>query len=331
MLNFRQIEVFRAIMLTRTMSAAAKMINASQPGLSRMIKHLEGRLGFLLFDRVHGRLVPTAEANALFQEIEHIHHSIENLDHIVARLGAGENLVFRLGASPSLGRGFAPELLRGLQSTHPRLVIQFDILSVDQVGDYLIAGRCEYALTLYPLDHPNLLSTPIGSTPLVAILPVGHALLAKKSLGIDDLVGERLISFAPDSPHARAIASMSQRAGVALRVSTRVRFAETACAFVERGLGVSIVDDQTAQDSGFTGIVRVPLRDAVAMPIVMHRSRTTPRSKVSATFERLCRDFGAAPPAMRTTALSRAPAVSRAPLVSRTRIAIPAPTGKRAR
>ena len=58
MLNFRQIEVFRAIMLTRTMSAAARMLRSSQPGLSRMIKHLEGRLGFLLFDRVHGRLVP---------------------------------------------------------------------------------------------------------------------------------------------------------------------------------------------------------------------------------------------------------------------------------
>jgi DNA-binding transcriptional LysR family regulator len=294
MLNFRQIEVFRAIMLTRTMSAAAQMLNASQPGLSRMIKHLEGRLGFLLFDRLRGRLVPTAEANALFLEIEHVHHSIENLDHVVARLGAGENLVFRLGASPSLGRGFAPELLRGLQEAHPRLVIQFDILSVEQVSDHLIAGRSEYALTVFAIDHPNLVSTPIGAMPLVAVLPVGHALLAKKPLAIEDLQGERLISFPPDSPHGRAIAEMSNRAQVALRVSTRVRFAETACAFVARGLGVSIVDEQTAQDSGFAGIVRVPLRDAVSMPIVLHRSRTTPRSKVSTTFERLCRDVGAA-------------------------------------
>jgi DNA-binding transcriptional LysR family regulator len=45
MLNFRHIEVFRAIMLTRTMNAAAQMLGASQPGLSRMMKHLEGRLG----------------------------------------------------------------------------------------------------------------------------------------------------------------------------------------------------------------------------------------------------------------------------------------------
>jgi len=294
MLNFRHIEVFRAIMLTRTMNAAAQMLGASQPGLSRMIKHLEGRLGFLLFDRVRGRLIPTAEANALFLEIEHIHHSIENLDHVVARLGAGENLVFRLGASPSLGRGFAPELLRGLQDAHPQLLIQFDVLSVEQMTDYLVVGRSEYALSVYVIDHPNVLSTHLGATPLVAVLPAAHPLLAKKSLTIGDLVGERLVSFAADTPHGRAITEMCQRADAKLTISTRVRFAETACAFVARGLGVTVVDEQTARDSGFPSITRLPLKDASFMPVYLHRNRRAPRSKVSATFEKLCRQRGAA-------------------------------------
>jgi DNA-binding transcriptional LysR family regulator len=292
-LNFRQIEVFRAIMLTRTMNAAAQMLRASQPGLSRMIKHLETRLGFLLFDRVRGRLVPTAEASALFLEIEHIHHSIENLDHVIARLGAGENLVFRLGASPSLGRGFAPELLRGLQESYPQLVIQFDVLSVEQMTDYLVVGRSEYALTVYVIDHPNLVSTHIGVTPMVAVLPSEHALVAKKSLTIRDLAGERLISFDADTPHGRAIAEMCQRSGDELITSTRVRFAETACAFVARGLGVTIVDEQTARDSGFTNITRLALKDASSMPVFLHRNRRAARSKVSATFEKLCRQRGA--------------------------------------
>lgn len=288
-MNFRQIEVFRAIMLTRTMSAAATMLNASQPGLSRMIKHLEGRLGFLLFDRVHGRLVPTAEANALFLDIEQIHHRIQNLDHVVARLGTGENLVFRLGASPSLSRGFAPRLLRALHDAHPRLIIQFDVLSVEQMTDYLLVGRSEYGLTLYAIDHPSLLSTRIGASPLVAVVPAGHALRRRPALSIDDLSGEPLIGFPPDSPHGRAVGDMLQSAGVELAVSTRVRFAETACAFVAHGLGVTIVDEQTADSCGFPGIVRVPLRSAASMPVYLHRNRGAPRSKVSATFERLCR------------------------------------------
>jgi len=108
-----------------------------------------------------------------------------------------------------------------------------------------------------------------------------------------DLEGQRLISFSANSPHGRAIAEMCERSKATLSVSTLVRFAETACAFVARGLGVSVVDEQTARDSGFSGIVQVPLRQAIHLPIVLHRSRTSPRSKVSSTFERLCSELGA--------------------------------------
>ena len=294
MLNFRQIEVFRAIMLTRTMSAAAQMLRSSQPGLSRMIKHLEARLGFLLFDRVHGRLVPTAEANALFLEIEHLHHGIENLAHIVARLAAGENTVFRLGASPSLSRGFAPALLFALQKAHPSLIIQFDVLSVEQMTDYLVVGRNEYGLSVYEIDHPNLSSIRLGSIPLVAVLPAAHGLAAKATLAIKDLCGLRLVSFAPDTPHGRAIAEMCQRANVQLTVSTRVRFAETACAFVAHGLGATIVDEQTARDAGIGDIACVPLRDPALLPVYLHRNREAPRSRISSAFEAMCRKRGAA-------------------------------------
>jgi DNA-binding transcriptional LysR family regulator len=289
MLNFRQIEVFRAIMLTHTMSAAAQMLNSSQPGLSRMIKHLESRLGFLLFDRVHGRLVPTAEANALFREVEHVYHGIENLEHVVGRLAAGENAVFRLGASPSLSRGFAPALLKRLQDAHPSLIIQFDVLSVEQMTDYLVVGRNEYGLSVYAIEHPNLASTRLGSIPLVAVLPAAHRLASKASLTVKDLAQLRLVSFAPESPHGRAIAEMCQRAHLKLTITTRVRFAETACAFVAQGLGATIVDEQTARDAGFDGISWVPLRDAALLPVYLHRNREAARSKVSATFDKLCR------------------------------------------
>jgi DNA-binding transcriptional LysR family regulator len=294
MLNFRQIEVFRAIMLTHTMSAAAQMLNSSQPGLSRMIKHLESRLGFLLFDRVHGRLVPTAEANALFREIEHLYHGIENLEHVVGRLAAGENAVFRLGASPSLSRGFAPALLKLLQDAHPSLIIQFDVLSVEQMTDYLVVGRNEYGLSVYAIEHPNLASTRLGSVPLVAVLPAAHRLASKASLTVKDLAQLRLVSFAPETPHGQAIGEMCQRAHVKLTITTRVRFAETACAFVAQGLGATIVDEQTARDAGFDGISWVPLRDTAQLPVYLHRNREAPRSKVSATFDKLCRQRSAA-------------------------------------
>jgi DNA-binding transcriptional LysR family regulator len=101
-LSLRQIEIFRAVMITKTVSGAAQMLGASQPGLSRMLRHIEDRLRFRLFDRTRGRLVPTHEAHVLFAEIEHVYKGFEDLDHIVKRLAKGEDRLFRVGGAPSL-------------------------------------------------------------------------------------------------------------------------------------------------------------------------------------------------------------------------------------
>ena len=62
MLTLRQIEVIRAIMVTGTVGDAARLLNVSSPGISRVMKHAETSLGVKLFDRKAGRYSPTREA-----------------------------------------------------------------------------------------------------------------------------------------------------------------------------------------------------------------------------------------------------------------------------
>ncbi len=69
MLTLRQIEVIRAIMITGTISGAAKLLVVSAPGISRLMKHTEKTLRLKLFERRHGRYVPTPEANDIFEQI----------------------------------------------------------------------------------------------------------------------------------------------------------------------------------------------------------------------------------------------------------------------
>ena len=57
-MRLRHIEVFNAVMLTGSVSAAARLINVTQPAVSRILAHAELQLGFALFHRLKGRLVP---------------------------------------------------------------------------------------------------------------------------------------------------------------------------------------------------------------------------------------------------------------------------------
>ena len=55
----RQIEVFHAVYSSGSMTNAAALLNVSQPSVSKVLAHAEQQLGYRLFDRVKGKLIPT--------------------------------------------------------------------------------------------------------------------------------------------------------------------------------------------------------------------------------------------------------------------------------
>ncbi|HJZ42419.1 MAG TPA: shikimate dehydrogenase [Hyphomicrobiaceae bacterium] len=69
MLTLRQIEVIRAIMITGSVGGAARLLNVSSPGISRVMKHAEALLGLKLFSKKGGRYTPTREASDIFTQI----------------------------------------------------------------------------------------------------------------------------------------------------------------------------------------------------------------------------------------------------------------------
>lgn len=285
MLTLRQIEIFRAVMVTHSVSGAARLLGGSQPGISRAIGHMQDRIGLRLFDRVRGRLVPTPEAQALFDETQRLHRAIEGFDHVVARLATGTHQPLRIGASPALGHSVVPPMLAALIAALPGVTLRFDILSVEQVIDYLELQRGDLALTVFPLDHPSIESQRIGAGRMLCALPAGHRLAAAATITIADLADERLIGFGTDTPHGRIVATLHARAGRALTPAITVRFAETAVRFVAAGLGLAIVDAFTARQPHGTDVRFVPLADPDTLPVFLNRNPGTPRSVAAARFE----------------------------------------------
>lgn len=291
MLNFRQVEIFRAVMITKTVSGAAQLLNCSQPGLSRMLRYMEDRIGFSLFNRAGGRLVPTQEAAVLFEEVEFVYKGMEDLEHVVTRLAAGHDRVFRLGASPSFAQVLIPQLLRKLQARFKTLTLHFDTLSVEQMTDYLAFSRGEYALSLYAVAHPNIESEHIGDGHMLCAVHRSHPLADRKRISVAEIAADRNISFRRDTPHGGAIAALFAQAGVEPQVATYVRFAETALAFAGETLGTALIDEFTAQSPLHPDICLLELAEQATLPVYLNRSRLAPRSAIGDAFETMTRDY----------------------------------------
>ena len=61
-LGFRHIEAVRAVLLTGSVTAAAEHLHVTQPAVSNTLRDAETRLGFRLFERRAGCLLPNAAA-----------------------------------------------------------------------------------------------------------------------------------------------------------------------------------------------------------------------------------------------------------------------------
>lgn len=81
MIKFQQLNAFKAVYELGTMMAASAHIHVTQPAISRLVASLEHQLGFALFQRIRGRLVPTDKGRAFYQEVGKAFLALEHLEH----------------------------------------------------------------------------------------------------------------------------------------------------------------------------------------------------------------------------------------------------------
>jgi len=285
--GLRQIEYFRAVMESGSVSGAAALLNVSQPNVSRMIKYTETRLGLTLFERHKGRLQPTPEATALFSEVQSLHLHLESLQDSVRRIASGAYRRFHIGASPSLGRHVVPSILSRLREDLSELPVKFDILSVSQIIDYLVFGQGECACTIFPITHPQITTEAGASGSLVCVVPPDHKLAGKRSITPEALRGEPLIGFEPNTPHGQVVEAFFHSAGLSPDFATLVRFAESACALVEERNGIALVDEFTISGNAFPDLVPIPVADHKPFRIYFHYPAQHPLSIAGEKFRKL--------------------------------------------
>src|SRR3546814_5472089 len=80
-----------------------------------MLKRAEAQLGCKLFERVAGRLHPTAEALLLKEELDDVFARIETFKRLAHDLSDGRRGSLTVAASPSLASGYLPSVIMQFQ------------------------------------------------------------------------------------------------------------------------------------------------------------------------------------------------------------------------
>ncbi len=254
MLTLRQIEVVRAIMVTGTIAGAAKLLNVSAPGISRLMKYTEDTLGVRLFNRRHGRYVPTPEARSIFDLLDSVYRKVEDLQFAIDQLGKGKGRELSFASVPSIANVMVPRAVERLRQQFPQLAIDINIVRLDEVVDYLLLARGEVAAVSSRFDHSIIDFAPLATGRLLCVVPIGSAWAGRTSVRPAEIVEHMLIGVEPNDPHGNIITEIFRREGLEYRTNIKARFGTTTSSLVAAGLGIAIVDEFTAAYGMLPGV-----------------------------------------------------------------------------
>jgi DNA-binding transcriptional LysR family regulator len=280
-LKERQIEVFRTVMATGSLTAAAQQLGVSQPSLSMTLRRFEDELGTTLFERIGGRLVPTEEAKLIFIEVDRVYGQFDRLSEAIHSIARGDNSVFRFGTTPSIGMRLIPKALRELRERHSSRIFYCDFLPQRDIRDYLLFGQGSCVTSIAETMDSNLDSLVIARGRLFCVMQQDHRLAGEREITPQQIENEVLISFQPNTTHGKYIDATYARANVERRTDVYIHFVEAAISFVSENIGVTIIDQYSALECERMGLVAVPIKDSVEVPAYLYWSRFRPRSRAT--------------------------------------------------
>lgn len=270
--RLRQMEVFRAVMLTGSIKAAAQLLFASQPAVSRIIAHTEQTLGLSLFNRVKGKLVPTPEGEALFREVDEFYQQAVKVDEFARALAQGPSGTLRIAASPSLSRGLISRAITQFVQRYPNIRVNFRTTLLNNMPQEVLSNKVDLAVSVHPIDHPNLRVEPFTQGRMVCVVPRGHQLAQLATVPLADLARYPVISHDPGIPFGQLVAAAFEKAGVELATRIHIHQSDMACSLARSGAGVAIVDEFTAEGMGWTDLQTLPLAQEILLAPSIVRS-----------------------------------------------------------
>ncbi|MFC4277716.1 LysR family transcriptional regulator [Achromobacter aloeverae] len=260
-MNMRHIEAFRAVMISGSVVGAARLLNVTQPGVSRTIGLLELRLGYALFQRKGRRLVPTPEAEALYREVEHLYVGIDRITQVAYDIGHHRAGALRVATLPALAQWFIPRLIALFLETRPKVRVFVQTLPSTQIAELVATRQFDIGVVELPMSKSGVSVRPLPASRIVAVLPARHRLAGQDRIALRDLAGERLVLPSPQSYLRYQIDDAFNRQGITPDVVAETPTSPLVCALVAEGSGVGLVSAWTPMPNDDARIVQRPLKE----------------------------------------------------------------------
>ena len=245
MLSAKQIEIFYEVYKNASMTAAAEKLEISQPSISKTLRIIENKLNFKLFLRQGKKLIPTNEADDLFEHASIVNSQLKSFNAIANTYKSRSADFINIGTTPSLAESIVPKIIKKYNKINP--AVKFNLINLNSID--LIEDRYKP-----DIDVTICFNSKIQPKSRSAILQEGnHSLASPLKFDIADAVYLKdiveypfveitnLLSFYEESSISNYIDSLSINLNTIIKTDSY----SSALSVVHDGMAISIIDDNS--------------------------------------------------------------------------------------
>ncbi len=297
-MNFKQLSAFREVMLTGSVSEAARNLYRTQPAISSLIAGLEDDIGFKLFMRRGGRLHPVAEAHYLFEEASEIIGRLDVAKRTLKSVRHLESGTIRVVSMAGPSVVMLPDLISRFVKGREQVKVSLITRSSTQVQQLISVQQ--YDMGLADLGFVDATRSPLVDHEVMTFdclcaMPAGDPLADKECVTAADLDGKPMATLYAEHPTFTHTQAAFAEMGARLNVRFETVYFIPMFTYIERGLAYAVVDPFSAESyKMFRGseprIVFRPFRPAVPLVASIMTPAHRPLSNLAQSFLSLLRD-----------------------------------------
>ena len=189
-MDLRQLRYFVAVSDEGGIRAAARRLYISQPQISQALQRLEAELGVELMLRSSRGIELTPEGRELVEHGRDILSRVDAARAALQQVSEQRSSVIKVGVLAgvlSAGELLAP-ILAAWREAFPGVALHLQELAFHDQVSAVLDGAVDIAMVRAPLEHPDLLLTPIAEEPRVVMVGTGHELADEPSVAVEDIL-----------------------------------------------------------------------------------------------------------------------------------------------
>lgn len=282
-LRFRQLQAFHAIVEAGTVTGAAETLGISQPGISNLLSDLERQTGLKLFERQHGRLIPTPEARLMHREVDTVVRGLDHVTHTVVDLQNKQAGQLQVASQHSISFGFMPGIIAAFARSRPDMTISFQSQYSSKIQEWVLSGLFEIGVCELPMLYDTLNVYPLHVETRIAMHRDNP--LARHDVLTPELLRDApFVVMGPDHITHRRLKDAFDKAGVPFKTRVHSHLFRNLLSFVKEGMGVALLDRFGLEFDHDDRFIARPFAPALPMDMAVITSTTRPLSQVGTEF-----------------------------------------------